>query len=227
MNMKKIFASAAAALLLVGTVPAVAAPELTSEQVSEAQIKANKIVPDKKVNFVFAEWKDYHAEEGDFMRDDIRTTADAYWITPYCHVMNEQITQTRTGNRDFKAIPEAGKEYQLRVMIASRRLDVDAIRDAEIIVKQGKRELVPMRVRYTNLQRAVETELVRRITWSKVGLVVDFAADDVEDKIPLEVIIKANGNTPIIFPTFENNAEYDSYDTKNHKFQWYPLHSKL
>jgi hypothetical protein len=184
-------------------------------------------VPDKKVNFVFAEWKDYHAEEGDFMRDDIRTTADAYWITPYCHVMNEQITQTRTGNRDFKAIPEAGKEYQLRVMIASRRLDVDAIRDAEIIVKQGKRELVPMRVRYTNLQRAVETELVRRITWNKVGLVVDFAADDVEDKIPLEVIIKANGNTPIIFPTFENNAEYDSYDTKNHKFQWYPLHSKL
>ncbi|WP_462332903.1 hypothetical protein [Schwartzia sp. (in: firmicutes)] len=224
--MKKFFASAAAAMLLMGTVPAMAAPELSSVQVSEAQVKANRIVPNKKINFVFAEWQDFRTDEN-FMQDDIRTTADAYWITPYCHVMNEQITQTRTGSRDFKAIPEAGKEYQLRIMIASRRLDIDAIRGAEITVKQGRRELVPMRVRYTNIQRVEEKDILYSTTWNKIGLVLDFAVEDVDEKLPLSVTVRANGSTPIIFPEFENKIEYDSYDTKQQEFKWYPLHDRL
>ena len=223
MIMKKMFAAFAAAAVLASAVPAFAMPDLTSEQVTEAKIKGNHLVPEKKVSFAFAAWKDYHVK-GNFLKDDIRTTADAYWLTPFCHVINEQMVQSRTGNRDFRAIPEAGTEYQLRVLIASRNLDKDALRAAVVTVKQGDHELTSLRIRYTNLQRAEETELVRRIMWHKVGIVIDFATDDVQENVPVEVTVTGNGDEPIVFPALANDMKYDSFDTKSHKFQWYPLH---
>ncbi len=226
--MKKQVAAILAALTLCGAAPAFAAEALTEKQISEAQIKANKLIPAGKVNFAFLSMSySEPLDGGHFLKNDRRAGADAYWLNPFCCVMNEQIDQTRSGNRNFSAFAEVAKVYQLRLLFDIRGFDKESFLAAKIIVTQNGKELAPSRVRYAPLQRSIETQFFERQVWQRVGVVLDFPAEAVEAGTPVNVTVTGDGGTPMNFEPLENEKNYREHDTKSHEFLWYPLHDSL
>ena len=228
MNGKRFWCAAAAALLFWHAAVAMAMEHLSEAQVSEAQAKANRLIPDQKIVFAYRSTASAGPiAGGHFLAGDVRTAADIYWITPFPRVMNEQMEQTRSGQRDFGAFRWAGNSCQLRILFNIRNFDRERFLSAVIRVTQGDRDLAPSRVRYANLQRSVEPDIGRRTVWQRVGVVLDFPAVDVEPDLPLTVTVQGDGDTPLVFPPLENDGKYDRYGTKSHAFLWYPLHDTL
>ena len=228
MTGKGFWGAAAAVLLLWNASLAMAMPPLTEAQISEAQTKANRIIPDKKIVFAYRSAASAGPiTGGHFLAGDVRTAADIYWITPFARVINEQMEQTRSGQRDFGAFHWAGDSCQLRILFNIRNFDRARFLAAVIRVTQGDRELEPFQVRYANLQRSIEPDIGHRTAWQRVGVVLDFPAVDVAADIPITVTVRGDGDTPLIFPPLENDGKYDQYGTKSHEFLWYPLHDGL
>lgn len=228
MNGKRFLCMAAAAMLFWQASLTMAMTPLSAGQIGEAQAKANRLIPDKKIVFAYRSMSSAGPiTGGHFLVGDVRTAADIYWITPFARVMNEQIEQTRSGQRDFGAFRWAGDACQLRILFNIRNFDRDHFLAAVIRVTQGDRELEPSAVRYANLQRSVEPDIGRRTVWQRVGVVLDFPAVDVASDVPITVTVQGDGDTPLIFPPLENDGKYDRYGTKSHAFLWYPLHDAL
>ncbi len=226
--MKKTMAALLAALVL-GNVPAAFAAEaLTEKQISEAQVKANKLIPPRKVNFAYLSMgSSENLQGGHFLKDDRRADADAYWLNPFCCVMNEQIDQTRSGNRDFSAFAEVAKVYQLRLLFDIRGFNKESFLAAQITVSQNGKMLTPSRVRYAPLQRSIEPGFFDSQVWQRVGVVLDFPAEEVEADVPVTVCVTGDGGTPLTFEPLENKKKYNAHETKSHEFLWYPLHDSL
>lgn len=225
MYLQKILTAVAVMLLMMGTV---LAEPLTPEQISEAQREANKIVPQRKISFVYRAMDTSESlEGGNFLVGDKRTTADIYWITPFAYVMNEQIEQSRSGQRDFSSFQAVGSACQIRILFNIQNFNRASFLAAKTRVAQGKRVLVPSRVLYANLQRAAEPSLIKRGRWQRIGVVLDFPATEIEPGVPIEVTVTGDGGAPLIFPPLENDGPYAKYRTKSHEFLWYPLHESL
>lgn len=203
-----------------------AAPELSQAQFSDAQKKANKFVRNKKVNFVFVSTQSDEID-GHFLADDIRTEAQIFWMSPFCNVMNEQLTQSRTGDRNFAALEKAGTMYQIRILLSMRNLNVEKLKTCDLEVTQGENVLTPETIRFTNLQYGSQNEIIRTLSLHKLGIVLDFAAADVTEKEPVTVKLTGDGGTPIIFKHLWTKESADFFDTKDQIFQWYPLHDTL
>ena len=229
MTGKEFLCAAVTAVMLLGNAAlALAMPPLTEAQISEAQAKANRLIPDKKIVFAYRSAASAGPiTGGHFLAGDVRTAADIYWITPFARVINEQMEQTRSGRRDFGAFSWAGDSCQLRILFNIRNFDRERFLAAVIHVTQGGRELEPPRVRYANLQRSIEPDIGHRTTWQRVGVVLDFPAVDVASDLPIIVTVRGDGDRPLIFPPLKNDGKYDQYGTKSHEFLWYPLHDAL
>ena len=228
MTGKSFWCTAVAAALLWSASVAMAMTPLTEAQISEAQAKANRLIRDTRVAFAYRSMASAGPiAGGHFLAGDVRTAADIYWITPFPRVINEQMEQTRSGQRDFGAFHWAGDSCQLRILFNIRNFDRERFLKATIHVSQGDRALEPFRVRYANLQRSIEPNIGHRTTWQRVGVVLDFPAMEVEPDIPLTVTVQGDGDTPLIFPPLKNDGKYDAYGTKSHAFLWYPLHDTL
>ncbi|MGP1470448.1 MAG: hypothetical protein ACTTJE_02520 [Schwartzia sp. (in: firmicutes)] len=228
MTGKSFWCAAVAAALLWSASVAMAMTPLTAEQISEAQTKANRLIPDPTIVFAYRSMASAGpVTGGHFIVGDVRTAADIYWITPFPRVINEQVEQTRSGRRDFGAFHWAGDSCQLRILFNIRNFDRERFLNAVIRVTQGERVLEPSRIRYANLQRSIEPDIGRRTTWQRVGVVLDFPAMDVAPDIPITVTVRGDGDTPLVFPPLQNDGKYDRYGTKRHAFLWYPLHDTL
>lgn len=228
MTGKGFCCAVAAVLFLWHASLAMAMVPLTEEQIGEAQTKANRLIRDQRIVFAYRSMASVGPiAGGHFLAGDVRTAADIYWITPFSRVINEQLEQTRSGERDFGAFRWAGDSCQLRILFNIRNFDRDRFLAAVIRVTQGERELEPSRVRYANLQRSIEPNIGHRTTWQRVGVVLDFSVMEVEPDIPLTVTVQGDGDTPFVFPPLKNDGRYDAYGTKRHAFLWYPLHDTL
>ena len=114
--------------MLAGMQPAMAAQGLGEDEVSMAKIEANKLVPKKRVGFVFRSHADAEAlgrTPSEDKSEDME--AEAYLLTPYCNVMSLQIEQGRTGHVDFAALDAAAQTYQLRLRLSCRSLDREGL----------------------------------------------------------------------------------------------------
>ena len=226
--LKKSGAALAAALLLIGAQPAFAAPSLSEEEILMAKADANKLVPKKRVAFVFRS----HADAELFGRtpDEDKeqgVEAEAYLLTPYCNVMSLQIEQGRTGHVDFAALEHAGGTYQLRLRFSCRSLDREGLSNAEIKIRQGRfHEIEPTARRYTLIQRAKDSDLGGS-SWSRVGLVLDIPAEEIAEDMPIEVEVAYQNRYFLRFGELHADGAFDQYDTKAPVFSWSPLHDSL
>lgn len=225
---KKSGAALAAALLLIGAQPAFAAPSLSEEEILMAKADANKLVPKKRVDFVYRSHSD--AEVFGRMPDEDKEQgieAEAYLLTPYCHVMSLQLEQGRTGHVDFSALEHAGEKYQLRLRFSCRSLDRDGLANAEIKIRQGRfHEIEPTVRRYTLIQRAKDSDLGGS-SWSRVGLVLDLPPEEIEADMPIEVEVTYQNRYFLRFGELHADGAFDQYETKAPVFSWSPLHESL
>ena len=225
---KKSGAALAAALLLIGAQPAFAAPSLSEDEILMAKADANKLVPKKRVAFVFRS----HADAELFGRtpDEDKeqgVEAEAYLLTPYCHVMSLQIEQGRTGHVDFAALEHAGGMYQLRLRFSCRSLDRDGLANAAIKIRQGRfHEIEPTTRRYTLVQRAKDSDLGGS-SWARIGLVLDIPAEEIAEDMPIEVEVVYQDRYFLRFGELHADGAFDQYDTKAPVFSWSPLHDSL
>lgn len=225
---KKSGAALAAALLLIGAQPAFAAPSLSEDEILMAKADANKLVPKKRVAFVFRS----HADAELFGRtpDEDKEQgieAEAYLLTPYCHVMSLQIEQGRTGHVDFAALEHAGGTYQLRLRFSCRSLDRDGLANAAIKIRQGRfHEIEPTTRRYTLVQRAKDSDLGGS-SWARIGLVLDIPAEEIAEDMPIEVEVVYQDRYFLRFGELHADGAFDQYDTKAPVFSWSPLHDSL
>ena len=226
---KKTGAALAAALMLTGAQPALAAPSLSEDEIAEAKVEANKLVPKKRVDFAFRS----HAEadvSGRTPDEDKEkgVEAEAYLLTPYCYVMSLQLEQGRTGHADFAALEAAGQSYQLRLRFSCRGFDRDAFTNAEISVRQGRfHEIEPTSRRYTLVQRVKEDSFIGGASWSRVGVVLDLPAEEIEADLPIEVTVTYQNRYFLRFGALHADGAFDQYDTKTPVFSWSPLHDSL
>lgn len=225
---KKSGAALAAALLLIGAQPAFAALSLSEDEILMAKADANKLVPKKRVAFVFRS----HADAELFGRtpDEDKeqgVEAEAYLLTPYCHVMSLQIEQGRTGHVDFAALEHAGGTYQLRLRFSCRSLDRDGLANAAIKIRQGRfHEIEPTTRRYTLVQRAKDSDLGGS-SWARIGLVLDIPAEAIAEDMPIEVEVVYQDRYFLRFGELHADGAFDQYDTKAPVFSWSPLHDSL
>lgn len=224
---KKAGAALAAAMLLVGTQPAMAAPRLSEDEILMAKAEANKLVPKKRVGFAFRSYAD--AEVAGRTPDEDKERgieAEAYLLTPYCHVMSLQLEQGRTGRVDFAALERAGGTYQLRLRFSCRSLDRDGLVNASINVRQGRfHEIEPTARRYTLVQHA-KGEFGGE-TQSRVGLVLDLPAEEIAEDMPIEVTVTYQNRYFLRFGELRADGAFDQYETKAPVFSWSPLHDSL
>ena len=226
---KKMGAAAAAALMLLGTQPAMAASGLSEDEISMAKVEANKLVKKKRVDFAFRS----HAEaevHGRTPDEDKEkgVEAEAYLLTPYCHVMSLQLAQGRTGHVDFAALEHAGETYQLRLRLSFRRFDRDSLANAVITVRQGRfHEIEPVSRRYTTVQRVKDSDFGGGETQSRVGIVLDLPAEEIEADLPLEVTVTYQDRYFLNFGEMHADGAFDQYDTKAPVFAWTPLNDNL
>ena len=223
MKISKIVCGAIASMMIL-TAPSYAAPVLTSEQISEAKVEGNHLVKNKKVKFAFFSSV---KPDGHFLVGDERTEATAFWLTPYAHVVSEQINQGRDSkHKSFAALDEAGETYQLRVLFAIRNFQKDAFLNAEVKVMQVGKVLTPSKVRYAPQQKGNDYDILPTKPLEKIGLVLDFPADEVTVGEKVHVMITGDGGTPLVFE-LSNDGSYDDYETKSHGFKWTPLNDHL
>ncbi len=226
--LKKTGAMLAAALLLLGTQPVMAAPSLSEEEVLMAKADANKLVPKKRVSFVFrsqSEAEVFGRTPDENKEQEIE--AEAYLLTPYCHVMSIQLEQGRTGHVDFAALEQAGGTYQLRLRFSCRNLDRDGLANAEIKIHQGRfHEIEPTARRYTLVQRAKDSELGGS-SWSRIGLVLDLPAEAIAADMPIEVEVVYQKRYALHFGELHADGAFDQFETKAPVFSWSPLHDSL
>ena len=223
---KKFGAAAVAAAVFLGALPAASAGELAGEEIAMAKIEANKLVPRKKVNFVFRSRVEGEVTGKKTEDGEDTMTAEAYFLTPYCYVMNVQLAQGRTGRVDFEALSDAAKKYQIRLLLNCKNINRDALKNATITVRRGSRGITPVSRRYTLIQRAKGGSLGGD-SWGKIGVVLDIAADDVDTSLPVEVTLKGYAGYSATFAFPRADGAFDSYDTKDTTFSWTPLYDSV
>ncbi len=225
---KKTAAAIAAAAMLTGAQPAMAAQGLAEDEISAAKIEANKLVPKKRVGFAYRSHAD--AEVSGRTPDENKeqeVEAEAYLLTPYCNVMSLQIEQGRTGHVDFAALEHAGGTYQLRLRFSCRSLDRDGLANAAIKIRQGRfHEIEPTTRRYTLVQRAKDSDLGGS-SWARIGLVLDIPAEEIAEDMPIEVEVVYQDRYFLRFGELHADGAFDQYDTKAPVFSWSPLHDSL
>ncbi len=227
---KKTGATLAAAMLLLGTQPALAAQPLSEDEITEAKAKANKLVPKKRVDFAFRSHADadvsgYAPEEEEKERE---LEAEAFLLTPYCYVMSLQLQQGRTGRADFAALKAAGQSYQLRLRFSFHGFDREALENAKISVSQGRfHEIEPTSRRYTLVQRVKDDSIVGGASRSRVGIVLDLPAEAIETDLPIQVTVTYRDKYFLNFGELHADGAFDQYDTKAPVFSWSPLHDTL
>ena len=225
---KQAAAAIAAVTMLAGMQPAMAAQGLGEDEVSMAKIEANKLVPKKRVGFVFRSHADAEAfgrTPSEDKSEDME--AEAYLLTPYCNVMSLQIEQGRTGHVDFAALDAAAQTYQLRLRLSCRSLDREGLTNAVVAIRQGRfHEITPTARRYTTVQRIKESDLdsTSRI---RVGLVLDLPASEIVADMPIEVTVTYPNKSFLQFGNLYADGAFDQYDTKAPVFAWTPLHETL
>jgi hypothetical protein len=225
---KKTAAAIAAAAMLTGAQPAMAAQGLAEDEISAAKIEANKLVPKKRVGFAYRSHAD--AEVSGRTPDENKeqeVEAEAYLLTPYCNVMSLQIEQGRTGHVDFAALEAAAQTYQLRLRFSCRSLDREGLMNAVVTIRQGRfHEIKPTARRYTTVQRIRESDLdsTSRI---RVGLVLDLPASEIAADMPIEVTVTYPNKSFLQFGNLYADGAFDQYDTKAPVFAWTPLHETL
>ena len=226
---KKTGAVLTAALLLAGAQPALAAPGLTGDEITDAKAQANKLVPKKRVDFAFRSHAEAEVSERTPNENkEKELEAEAYLLTPYCYVMSLQLEQGRTGHADFAALEAAGQSYQLRLRFSCRGFDRDAFKNAEITVRQGRfHEIEPSSRRYTLVQRVKEDSIIGGTSWSRVGIVLDLPAEEIEADLPIEVTVTYQNRYFLHFSALHADGAFDQYDTKTPVFSWSPLHDTL
>lgn len=225
---KKAAAVMAAASMLLGAHPALASRGLGEDEISAAKIEANKLVPKKRVGFVFRSHADadVHGRTTDEEKEQ-GIEAEAYLLTPYCYVMSLQLEQGRTGHVDFAALEAAAKTYQLRLRFSCRMLDREALSNAVVTVRQGRfHEIVPTSRRYTNVQRVKDSDLGGS-SWTRIGLALDLPAAEIAEDMPIEVSVTYQNRYFLQFSELHADGAFDQYDTKAPVFAWSPLHETL
>lgn len=223
---KRSGAALAAALLLLGTQPAMAASGLSEDEIGLAKVEANKLVPKKRVSFAFRSHADAEIfEEKTSSESGPGMEAEAYLLTPFCHVMSLQLEQGRTGRVDFAALENAGRTYQLRLKFDCHSFGREDFENATITVSQTRfHEIEPTARRYTLVQRAKE---LGGSSTSRIGIVLDLPADQIERDMPLTVTVKGLGSRIVQFGALHADGAFDQYDTKSSVFAWSPLHDAL
>ena len=221
---RKAAAAIAAASILTGMQPAMAAQGLSEDEISMAKVDANKLVPKKRVSFVYRSHSDAEVS-GRAVSEDLE--AEAFLLTPYCNVMSLQIEQGRTGHVDFPALEEAAQTYQLRLRFSCRALDREALSNAVITIRQGRfHEITPTAKRYTTIQRIKESG-IDNTSRSRVGLVLNLPASEIAADMPIEVTIAYQNKSFLQFGNLYADGAFDQYDTKAPVFAWTPLHENL
>ncbi|MBR1886019.1 MAG: hypothetical protein IJ812_06390 [Schwartzia sp.] len=224
---RKTGAALAAALMLLGAQPALAARGLAEDEVAAAKMQANKLVPKKRVDFAYRSHAESHITTT-AGKDNEGFEAEAYLLTPYCYVMSLQLAQGRTGRADFAALGTAAQSYQLRLRLTGRGFDRSALQELKISVRQGTlRELTPTARRYTTIQRIKGDAFLGEGSWSRVGIVLDIPADEVQTGIPLAVTMHGPEGRLIEFGPLYADGAFDQYDTKAPVFAWMPLNDTL
>ncbi|MBR1553104.1 MAG: hypothetical protein IJ631_03715 [Schwartzia sp.] len=219
-------AALAAALLLFGTQPAMAAYGLSEDEIGLAKTEANKLVPKKRVSFAFRSHSDAEIlGDKSTSSNEPAMEAEAYLLTPFCHVMSLQLEQGRTGHVDFAALENAGQTYQLRLKFDCHSFGREDFEKATITVSQSKgHDIEPTARRYTLVQRAKE---LGGSATSRIGIVLDLPATQFEAELPIEVTVKGLGSRIIQFHALHADGAFDQYDTKSSVFAWSPLHTSL
>ena len=226
---KKAAAALAAAMMLAGAQPGMAASGLSEDGISMAKVEANKLVPKKRVDFAFRSHAE--AEVSGRTPDEDKEKgieAEAYLLTPFCHVMSLQLMQGRTGHVDFSALEHAGETYQLRLRFSCRNLDRDGLSTAVITVRQGRfHEIEPLSRRYTTVQRVKDSDFGGGEAQSRIGVVLDLPAKEVEADLPIEVTVTYQDRYFLRFGDLHADGAFDQYDTKAPVFAWTPLNDTL
>lgn len=226
---KKAAAALAAAMMLAGAQPGMAASGLSEDGISMAKVEANKLVPKKRVDFAFRSHAE--AEVSGRTPDEDKEKgieAEAYLLTPFCHVMSLQLMQGRTGHVDFSALEHAGETYQLRLRFSCRNLDRDGLSKAVITVRQGRfHEIEPLSRRYTTVQRVKDSDFGGGEAQSRIGVVLDLPAKEVEADLPIEVTVTYQDRYFLRFGDLHADGAFDQYDTKAPVFAWTPLNDTL
>ena len=223
---KKTGAALAAAMLFLGTQPALAAQSLSTDEIAAAKTEANKLVPKKRVSFAFRSHADAEIlGEKNVSEGESGMEAEAYLLTPFCHVMSLQLAQGRTGRADFAALENAARTYQLRLKFDCHSFGREDFENASIVITQARAHgIEPTTRRYTLVQRMKE---LGGSATSRIGIVLDLPAEEINPDLPIDVTVKGLSGRVVQFGALHADGAFDQYDTKSSVFAWSPLHDAL
>ncbi len=225
---KKTGAAVAAAILLMGVQPAWAARGLSEDEVAAAKIQANKMVPRKGVDFAFRSHVDGQVISAGRPDSEEEMEAEAYLLTPYCYVMSLQLVQGRTGRVDFGALETAAQMYQIRLRFTGKGFGREEVAGMKIKVRQGTlHELTPSLCRYAPIQRVKGDTFLGEGSWSRMGVVLDIPAEQVDRSLPIYISVQGPGKTAVNFDAMYVDGASDQYDTKAPVFAWSPLREEF
>ncbi len=84
---------------------------------------------------------------------------------------------------------------------------------------------MPISIKYTPLQSDIQSGLFGSISWYKIGVVMEFNANNITPGEKLDVDATGNGQESIKFKLHTDKP--NEYDTKSHSFMWNPLNDNL
>lgn len=211
-------------ILMTATV-CLAAEPLSAGQVNEAKVIAVRQHIGPQTFYYLS--KSGCRVHGHFMQGDERTTADAYWISPFCHVLNDQ-AERLNNDKVLVGTDDAvdASTCQVRILLALGSFDKEAFKDVTVEISQNGRVLSAEPLKYAPLQSNVQDTVFHDTVWYKVGLVLTVPVAEVTADVPVDVTVKGNGDEPIKF-RLDNDYDYKDYDTKTHSFRWSPLEDHL
>lgn len=228
MKWRKTAGALLAAALFLAARPALAAHSLTEDELAQAKVEANRLAAKKRADFAFRSHTEADIKGGAPTDENRGMEAEAYLLTPYCNVMSLQLAQGRSGRADFAALETAARTVQIRLRFSCRAFDRDAFTNAEITVRQGPlSELLPTARRYTPVRRVRDAAITGGATWHRVGVVLDFAAEDIQEELPVEIIVEGLYGRTLRFNGLACGGAFDRYETKSPVFAWTPLHDTL
>lgn len=197
------------------------APSLTSSQITTAKnvVTQEGNLDDKTFFYLSKSGCRVHKH---FILSDIKTSADAYWITPFCKVANDYKNKVT----DQTTIANDAGTYQLRMMFAMNYFEKEEFKKVTYEITQGTKAIHPISIKFTPLQTDDQFGLFASIMWYKIGVVMEFNASDIDENADLKVMAKGNGTEAVVFK-LHNDKDITKYDTKRHGFQWSPLNDTL
>ena len=192
-------------------------PVMTDKETA-AGVALGKKLLQEKTDFVF-ESSDTDKTRGGFLGADIKSMGRAYWMTPFCNVATEELTQSKAQKPDDTRIQFASNTYQARVMFSFFGNNIQELSGLKFVVTQNNKEIPLMYLVPTKTQITNETVLFGVNTYARIGFMLYIYGGDITPGVPVKIKAVSAATKELTF-SFSNSNEPDKYSTKEDVFKW-------